>query len=350
MNSALRPVDSLSTTEEADWRTPVAHEFIARDFRFHGGEVLPALRLGYTVLGNPAGEPVLVLHGTGGSGGGLLSHDFGDKLFGVGQPLDANRHFIMLPDAIGHGLSAKPSDGMRANFPHYNYDDMVEGQYRIVTEALGLHHLRLVLGASMGGMHTWLWGVRHPSFMDALIPMSSLPAPMSGRNWLMRRLLIDALRNDPQWAEGNYVEQPPGVRTASEFFNIATSGGSLALLKAAPSRADADRWLESRRALPFTADANDLLYQYDASRDYDPSSGVGLIRAQVLMINSTDDERNPPESGHAQRAVERLANGRLVLIPGSEETRGHGTVGMAALWAEECRAFLESVPLSRRAA
>ena len=344
MNSAFHPADSLPTAVEAVWRTPVVHEFVARDFRFHTGEVLPALRLGYTVLGNPDGEPVLVLHGTGGNGSVLLSNDFGGKLFGAGQPLDAARHFIVLPDAIGHGASAKPSGGMRTTFPCYNYDDMVEGQYRVVTEALGLRHLRLVLGASMGGMHTWLWGVRYPSFMDALIPLSSLPAPMSGRNWLMRRLLIDAIRSDPQWAQGNYIEQPAAARAAWEAFSIATNGGTLALEKAAPNRALADRWLESRRAMPFSTDANDLLYSYEASRDYDPSAGLERIRAHVLAINSADDERNPPETGIAQRVVERLANGRFLLIPDSQETRGHGTVGLAALWAEECRTFLASVP------
>lgn len=211
MNSAFHRGDVLSTIEEAAWRIPVVHEFFARDFRFQNGEVFPSLKLSYTVLGNPGGKPVLVLHGTGGTGSGLLSRDFGDELFGAGKPLDAAQHFIVLPDSIGHGGSAKPSDGMRATFPRYTYDDMVEAQYRVVTEALGLRHLRLVLGASMGGMHTWLWGVRYSAFMDALMPMSSMPAPMSGRNWLMRRLLIDSIRNDPEWNFGNYIDQPTGV-------------------------------------------------------------------------------------------------------------------------------------------
>ncbi|WPH15902.1 alpha/beta fold hydrolase [Variovorax paradoxus] len=327
-----------------DWYTPVTREFVAREFRFHGGEVMPALALSYTVLGNPQGEPVLVLHGTGGTGRGLLSPEFGNQLFRAGQPLDAARHFIVLPDAIGHGGSAKPSDGLRASFPRYNYEDMVDAQYRVVTEALGLRHLRLVLGVSMGGMHTWLWGIRHPRFMDALVPMSSLPASMSGRNWLMRRLLVDAIRNDPQWAGGNYVEQPPGVRAAWEFFSIATNGGSLALQKVAGTRAMADDWLEARRALPFSSDANDLLYQWEASRDYDPSAGLERIRAHLLAVNSADDERNPPETGIAERGIAQLANGRLLLIPASEQTRGHGTVGLATLWAGALNSFLRSVP------
>jgi homoserine O-acetyltransferase len=346
MNSAFHHADVLSTGEEPAWRIPVVHEFFARDFRFQNGEVFPSLKLSYTVLGNPGGKPVLVLHGTGGTGSGLLSRDFGDELFGAGKPLDAAQHFIVLPDSIGHGGSAKPSDGMRATFPRYTYDDMVEAQYRVVTEALGLRHLRLVLGASMGGMHTWLWGVRYPAFMDALIPMSSMPAPMSGRNWLMRRLLIDSIRNDPEWNFGNYIDQPIGVRAAWQTYSIATNGGTLALQKAAPSRVLADNWLASRRRLPFSIDANDLLYQYEASRDYDPSYGLERIRAHFLAINSADDERNPPETGIAQRAVERLSNGAFLLIPGTEDTRGHGTVGMAMLWADECRAFLNSVPPS----
>ncbi len=339
--------DVTSAAEEAGWRTPTVRDHIARDFRFRTGEVMAELKLRYTVLGNPAGDPVLLLHGTGGSANALLARDFGGELFGAGQPLDAARHFIVLTDAIGHGGSAKPSDGLRTGFPRYDYEDMVEAQYRVVTGALGLRHLRLVLGTSMGGMHAWLWGVRHPDFMDALMPMSSLPAPMSGRNWLMRRLLIDAIRNDPHWEQGRYLAQPPGVRAAFEMFSVATNGGSLALQKAAPSRAQADQWLAARRALPFAADANDMLYQWEASRDYDPSGELDRIRAHVLAINSADDERNPPETGIAERAIARLAHGRLLHLAAGEATRGHATVGLAALWAEECRAFLAAVPRSK---
>jgi homoserine O-acetyltransferase len=252
------------------WQVPSVREFIARDFRFHTGEVMPELRLRYAVLGNPSGDPVLVLHGTSGSGSRLLSAEFAGALFGPGQVLDAARHFVVLPDAIGHGGSAKPSDGLRTRFPHYDYDDMVRAQHLVVTEALGLQHLRLVLGVSMGGMHTWLWGMQYPGFMDALVPLACQPAPMSGRNWMLRRLLVDAIRGDPQWANGNYTEQPRSARAAWEFFNVATNGGSLALHQQAPNREAADRWLESRRAAPFTADANDLVHQWSASRNYDP--------------------------------------------------------------------------------
>jgi homoserine O-acetyltransferase len=344
MSAAISNEPAAPPPEDSAWRTPVSRELTVRDFRFHTGEVLPALRLAYTVLGRPDGKPVLALHGTGASGRDLLADEFGGRLFGPGGPLDAADHFIVLPDAIGHGRSSKPSDGLRAAFPNYNYDDMIEGQHRVVCEALGIRHLRLVLGMSMGGMHTWLWGVHYPGFMDALVPLASLPAPMSGRNWLLRLLLIDQIRSDPQWAEGNYVVQPASVRRAREFFDVATSGGTLALQEAVSDPAKADEWLKARRALPFAADANDLLYQYAASRDYDPSHALETIRAHVLAINSSDDERNPPETGIAQQAIDRVAHGRLLVLPGSARTSGHATVRSAALWAEACREFLASIP------
>jgi len=331
-------------SDPAHWRTPNIREFIARDFRFHTGEVMPELRLRYTVLGNPSGDPVLVLHGTSGSGSRLLSAEFGGALFGPGQALDAARHFIVLPDAIGHGGSAKPSDGLRARFPRYNYEDMVRAQHLIVTEALELKHLRLVLGVSMGGMHAWLWGVHYPGLMDALIPMACQPAPMSGRNWMLRRLMVDAIRDDPQWANGDYVKQPPSLRTAWEFFNVATNGGALALMAAAPRPEAADRWLELRRAMPFVADANDLIFQWLAARDYDPEPNLGRISARVLAINSADDERNPPEAEVVEAVVGRLPGARCLLLPASQDTCGHATVSMAATWAEEGRRFLETVP------
>jgi homoserine O-acetyltransferase/O-succinyltransferase len=329
--------------EEA-WRTPVERMFIARDVRFRSGETLPELRLGYTVLGNPAGAPVLVLHGTGGTGRGMLSPEFGGQLFGPGQPLDAATHFVVLPDAIGHGRSSKPSDGLRTGFPRYGYEDMVDAQRRLVTEGLGLHRLRLVLGVSMGGMHAWLWGGRHPDFMDALIPLSSQPAPMSGRNWLMRRVMTDAIRNDPQWQDGHYTVQPPGARAAWEAFNVATNGGTLALEKAAPDREAADRWLAALRERTFDTDANDLLYQYEAARDYDPSPGLDRLRAPVLAVVSADDERNPQETGTLQRAICRLPNARLFVVPSSAHTCGHGTVRFAKWWAAEVATFLSTVP------
>lgn len=328
----------------ADYPAPKDGDWVARDFRFHTGDVMPELRLHYTTVGAPSGEPVLILHGTTGSGTGLLSRDFADELFGPGQPLDAGRFYIILPDAIGHGKSAKPSDGLRAGFPRYNYDDMVVAQYRLVTEGLGLRHLRLVLGNSMGGMHAWIWGVTHPGVMDALVPMASQPAAMSSRNWMMRRLITDTIRNDPEWNHGNYAAQPPSARVASVFYGIASNGGTLAFQMAAPTREAADKLLDARLAAPFTADANDVLYQWDSSRDYDPTPGLDRIEAAVLAINSADDERNPPETEIMDRELKRMKNARLFLIPASADTRGHGTTGMAKFWKQQLQELLQTAP------
>lgn len=328
----------------ADFPAPKEGDWIARDFRFHTGDVMPELRLHYTTVGNPSGEPVLVLHGTAGSGAGMLSPGFAGELFGPGQPLDASKYYIILPDAIGAGKSSKPSDGLRAKFPQYNYDDMVAAHYKLVTEGLGLRHLRLVLGNSMGGMHAWIWGVKYPDFMDALAPMASQPTEMSSRNWMMRRLMIDAVRNDPDWNNGNYTTQPRALRVASAFYGIATNGGTLAYQKLAPTREKADKFLNDRLAAPFAADANDFLYQWDSSRDYNPAPGLERVQAAVLAINSVDDGRNPPETGIMEREIKRLKNGRLYLIPASDETRGHGTTGMAKFWKEQVQELLLKAP------
>src|SRR5260221_388405 len=240
----------------ADYPAPKEGDWVARDFRFHTGEVMPDLRLHYRTIGNPSGDPVLILHGTGGSGANFLTPAFAGELFGSGQPLDASKYFIILSDAIGTGRSAKPSDGLRTKFPKYNYDDMVEAQYRLVTEGLGIRHLRLVLGNSMGGMQTWVWGTKYPDFMDALVPMASQPTEMSSRNWMMRRMLIDAIRNDPDWNNGNYTTQPRAWKTAQVFFGIATSGGTLNYQRLAPTREKADKLLDDRLAARNNADAN----------------------------------------------------------------------------------------------
>ena len=328
----------------AEYPAPKEGDWIAREFRFHTGEVMAELRLHYTTIGAPSGLPVLVLHGTTGSGTGMLTPAFAGELFGPGQPLDANRYFIILPDAIGAGKSSKPSDGLRAKFPRYNYDDMVAAQYRLVTEGLGIRHLRLVLGNSMGGMHTWIWGVNYPDVMDALVPMASQPTEMSGRNWMMRRMLIDAVRNDPDWNNGDYTTQPRMLRMANVFFAIATNGGTRAHYKMAPTREQADKLLDDRLAAPFRADANDFLYQWEASRDYYPSPGLERVQAALLAINSADDERNPPELEIMERELKRIKNGRMYLIPASEETRGHGTTGMAKLWKQQLQDFLQTAP------
>jgi homoserine O-acetyltransferase len=305
---------------------------------------MPELRLAYTTVGEPTGEPVLVLHGTTGSAASMLTPGFAGELFGKGQPLDASKYYIIIPDGVGHGKSSKPSDGLRAKFPRYNYDDMVEAQYRLIKEGLGIGHLRLVIGNSMGGMHTWYWGVKHPDDMDALVPMASQPTEMASRNWMLRRLLIDTVRSDPDYNDGNYTAQPRSLQRASLFFAVATSGGTLALQKIAPTRQAADRLVDARLAAPFKADANDFVYQWDSSRDYNASPGLERITAALLAINSADDERNPPETGIMERELKRVKNGRLYLIPASEQTQGHGTTAMAKFWSQQLREFLQSVP------
>ena len=318
--------------------------WVAKDFRFHTGEVLPSLNIGYTTLGNPAGEVVVLLHGTTGTGAAMLNPAFGGELFGPGQPLDASKYFIVLPDSIGTGKSSKPSDGLKAKFPRYNYDDMVLAQYRLLTEGLNLKHVRMILGNSMGGMHTWLWGVQHPNFMDILVPMAAMPSEMSGRNWMMRRLIIDSIRNDPEWMEGNYTKQPRSAQFASVFYAIGTNGGNQALQRLAPTRDKADQLLNQRLSAPYTGDANNHLYQWDASRDYNPLDQLEKIKATLLAINSADDERNPPELNVMAKALARIPNSRLFLIPASDQTGGHGTVGQAKWWKNEVGALMQSAP------
>ena len=326
---------------DAAYPAPREGDWVVRDFRFHTGEVLPELRLHYTTIGAASGEPVLILHGTGGAGAQFVSRTFADELFGPGQPLDATRYFIILPDAIGHGGSSKPSDGMRASFPRYNYDDMVAAQYRLLTEHLGVRHVRLVLGQSMGGMHTWMWGQMHPGFMDALVPMASNPWAMSGRDWMLRRMVIDAIRNDPEWLGGNYEKQPSAFKRAQVFFAIATAGGASALHRLTPTRGEADAELDLRLEMPSQADANDVLYQTESARDYDPGPNLEKTTARVLAINSADDERNPPELGVMEAAMKRLQDGRYVLLPVTRESRGHGTTVLARLWKQHLADWLQ---------
>jgi len=328
----------------AEFPAPKQASWVARDFKFHTGEVMAELKLSYTTVGAPTGEPVLMLHGTTGSAASMLTPAFGGELFGPGQPLDATRYFIVIPDAIGHGQSAKPSDGLRAKFPRYNYDDMVAAQHRLLTEGLGIKHVRLVMGNSMGGMHAWIWGVTHPNFMDALVPMASQPTEMASRNWMMRRLIIDSIRNDPDWKDGNYTVQPKSAQFASVFYGIGTNGGNQAFQKNAPTRERADKLLNDRLAAPFRGDANDVLYQWDSSRDYNPSPGLERIEAALLAINAADDERNPPETGLMERELKRVKNGKLLLIPASENTAGHGTTGSARHYTQALREFLQSAP------
>jgi homoserine O-acetyltransferase len=307
-------------------------DWLVKDFRFHTGDVLPELNLHYMTIGAPTGEPVLVLHGSSGSSQTMMGKNFAGELFGPGQPLDATKYFIILPDSIGAGKSSKPSNGLRMRFPRYNYDDQVLAQYRLLTEHLGVRHLKLVIGQSMGGMHAWLWGETYPDFMSVLVPMGAQPIAMSGRNWMLRRMMIEMIKADPAWNGGNYVEQPPSFRHVANFFTLASNGGTRALQGRAPSRAQADKVVDDLMARRFTSDANDYIYAYDASRDYDPSPGLEKIKARVLAINAADDERNPAELGILAREIKRVKNGRYYEIPASDETRGHGTSGDAKYW------------------
>jgi homoserine O-acetyltransferase/O-succinyltransferase len=312
----------------------ISNRVSLKNFRFENGDCLPELQLHVTTLGIAKNPAVLILHGTTGSGSGFLNPDFSGELFGPGQPLDQEKYFIILPDAIGAGKSRKPSDGLRLKFPRYNYADMVLAQYRLVTEFFGLTRLRAVIGNSMGGMHAWLWATRYP-IMDVAVPMACQPTPLSGRNWMLRRLLIEMIRRDPLWQNGQYTVQPPGLQLAQTFFNVASNGGEQALSHAARDSKRADQFIKARLSMPLAGDANDILYQWESAQDYDPSADLEKISATVLAINSADDERNPPELGVLEREIKRVKYGSYYLIPASQHTQGHATVGMAKFWKAE---------------
>jgi len=332
------------TAMAADYPAPKQGDWIAKDFKFHTGETMAELKLHYTTVGEATGQPVLVLHGSGGSAASMLTPSFAGELFGPGQPLDAAKYYIIIPDGIGHGQSSKPSDGMKTAFPKYDYADIVDAQYRLVTEGLGLKHLRLVIGNSMGGMHTWLWGVRYPQLMDALVPMASQPTAMAARNWILRRTMLETIRNDPDYKNGNYESQPRMMKYAIAAYRFASAGGTLAYQALAPTSAKADKMVDEQLAIPVPADANDFIYQWEASHDYDPSAELEKIQATVLAINAADDERNPPETGVTAAAIKRIKNGSLYLIPASTETRGHLTTGNAKFYAEPLRQLLQIAP------
>jgi len=328
----------------ADYPAPKQGEWIARDFRFHSGEVFPEVRLHYTTVGEPSGIPIVVLHGSGGSARNMLTPGFAGELFGPGQPFDAAKYYIIIPDALGHGGSTKPSDGLKTRFPHYDYADMVDAQYRLLSEGLGLRHVRLIIGNSMGGMQTWLWGERHPDYMDVLVPMAAQPTAMASRNWMLRRMMLETIRRDPDYNDGNYTTQPRSLKIATVFFSIATSGGTLRYQKLAPTNELADKLVDARLAEPMTADANDFLWAWGSSADYDAVPGLEKIKATVLAINAADDERNPPETGVTEQALKRVKNARLLLIPASPETSGHGTTGNAKFYKRELQQLLDTAP------
>lgn len=332
----------------ADYPQATEHDFVIRDFKFASGETLPELRIHYRTLGTPqkdgsgkTSNAVLITHGTTGSGAQFIRPEFAGELFGAGQPLDATKFFIVLPDGIGHGKSSRPSEGMHAKFPRYGYRDMVEAQFRLLTDGLGVNHARLVMGTSMGGMHTWLWGETHPDFMDALMPLASLPTQISGRNRAWRKMVIDAIRNDPGWQNGEYKAQPPSLRTAAEMLWFMSENPILRQ-KEAPTLAKTDEILEKFVDNYFQhADTNDVLYALEASHDYDPGPNLEKIQAPLLAINSADDLINPPELGILEREIKRVPHGRAIVIPLSDKTRGHGSHTLAALWKDELLKLLQ---------
>jgi homoserine O-acetyltransferase len=333
----------------ATYPQPQEGDLVVRNFRFKSGEQLAKVKIHYRTLGTPkrnaAGavrNAVLVLHGTGGSGAQFLTENFAGVLFGPGQLLDANRYFIVLLDNIGHGQSSKPSDGLHLRFPHYDYDDMIELQYRLLTEGLKVNHLRLVIGTSMGGMQTWLWAEQHPEFMDAAMPLASLPVEIGGRNRILRHMIVDSIRSDPQWREGEYKNQPEhGLKAALSILFIMSSS-PLQLQKQAPTRDAADALFENWKAARLqSTDANDMLYQFDASRNYNPEPKLDAIQVPLTAINSADDLINPPELGIAEREITQVKNGKFVLLPTTDQTRGHGTHSYPTIWQQHLSELLE---------
>ncbi|MGH8175084.1 MAG: alpha/beta fold hydrolase [Steroidobacter sp.] len=330
---------ALFCVQAADLPAAEQNDFVLGDFRFSSGETLPELRMHYRTLGKlerdahgRARNAVLILHGTGGSGAQFMREEFAGELFRPGGVLDSSRYFVILPDNIGHGQSGKPSDGLRARFPRYGYIDMIEAQHRLLREGLGVDHLRLVMGTSMGGMHSWLWGERYPDFMDALMPLASLPTQISARNRVWRRILIDAIRNDPQWRDGNYTAQPQSLRTALQMLFLVGSNPVLRQQEM-PTLAQSDAVLDASIANSLkNADANDLLHQVQASYDYDPAPDLEKIRAPLVAINFADDLINPPELGILEREIKRVPQGKAVTVPMSAATRGHGTHTVAKVW------------------
>ena len=340
---------SLQPAAASNYPAPKEGDFVVRNFHFKDGESLPELRLHYATLGAPARDAggvvsnaVLIMHGTTGSWKQFTSPQFADVLFGPGQLLDASRYYIVLTDAIGHGGSSKPSDSLKARFPHYDYDDMVAAQHQLLTEGLGVNHLRLVMGTSMGCMHSWVWGETYPDFMDALMPLACLPVQIAGRNRVWRRAVMDSIRLDPAWNQGDYTQEPvQGLRSALYLLLIAGSAPVL-WQKNYPTRDQADTFLENyvRTRLPGY-DADDVLCAVDASRNYDPSPGLEKIKAPVMFVNSADDFINPPELGIAEREIKRVPRGKFVLLPISDQTRGHGTHTVASVWQQYLRELLE---------
>ena len=353
-NSAMR--NSLILTllisgllTASDYPAPKEADWTARNFKFGTGEILPELKIHYTTIGIPKRDAsglvlnaVLIMHGTGGSGRGFLTDNFAGQLFNSGQLLDGNSHYIILPDAIGSGKSSRPSDGMRMRFPKFTYDDMVRAQHLLLIEGLGVNHLRLVMGTSMGAMHTWIWGETYPDFMDALMPLASQPVEIAGRNRMLRKMIIDSIKNDPDWMNGEYTKPPMHGLMGAQYILSIMTGSPLQLQKQYPTRESVDAYMDKsypqRAAL---ADANDLIYAYDSSRFYNPEPHLDKIRAPLFAINSADDQVNPPELGIGEREIKKVERGRFILIPISDKTRGHGTHSMPSIWSSYLEQLLK---------
>ena len=347
----LMSLAAAPAVRAAEFPAPVEGDFVIRDFRFGSGETLPALNLHYRTIGTPKRDAsgavrnaVMILHGTGGTGAGFLSQTFGGELFGTGQVLDAARYFIILPDGIGHGKSTKPSDGLHARFPNYTYDDMVRAQRAMLVDGLKLNHLRLVLGTSMGAMQCWVWGETYPEFVDGLVPLASVPTQIAGRNRVMRTMIMDSITRDPAYQNGDYTEQPhAGMAGAVNLLMMMTSS-PIGWHRSGPTRDAADKWYEDQLKSRIAAnDANDMLYQFNSSRDYDPSPNLEKITAHLLAINSADDVVNPPELGIMEKLMPRVKHGRYLLLPTTEQTRGHGTHSLPAIWGQYLAAFIREL-------
>ena len=344
-------VSLLSVAGLAGGQTAAGNDYVIHGFRFESGETLPELRIHYLAFGHPRRDgsgvvrnAVMILHGTTGSGGGFTSRTFAGELFGAGQLLDTAKYYVVLPDGIGHGGSSKPSDGMHAHFPRYTYNDMVGAQHELLSKGLGVNHLLLVMGTSMGCMHAWVWGERYPAFVDGLVPLACAPTQIAGRNRMMRTMIMDAIRNDAGYHGGDYTTQPAGLRQAMGLLFVLTSSPKVQHQQA-PTRDQADSvihaYLDANTA---THDANDVVYAFNASRNYDPSRDLEKITARVLAINSADDFVNPPELGLMERLMPRVKNGRYILLPITEQTRGHGTHSLPAIWKGYLAELLRSLP------
>ena len=352
--AAVVMLTSLGVTpaaRAADFPAAVEGDFVARDFRFSTGETLPSLNLHYRTIGTPQRDAsglvrnaVMILHGTGGTGAAFLSQTFGGELFGPGQVLDATRYFIILPDGIGHGKSSKPSDGLHARFPKYNYDDMVRAQHTMLVDGLKVTHLRLVLGTSMGAMHCWMWGEMYPDFVDGLVPLASAPTQIAGRNRIMRTMIMDSITRDPAWQNGDYTEPPHAGMVGAVNLLMMMTSSPIGWHRSGPTRDAADAWYENQLKSRIAAnDANDMLYQFDSSRDYDPSPTLEKITTRLLAINSADDVVNPPELGIMEKLMPRVKRGRYILLPTTELTRGHGTHSLPAIWGKHLAEFMKEL-------